>query len=75
MNYALIGCGRIAVNHLQAALDNHFTISAVCDMSPEAMEAEKNGREKSKKLQSERQTLSDHYHSYWELVGNGLANY
>lgn len=39
MNYALIGCGRIAVNHLQAALDNHFTISAVCDMSPEAMEA------------------------------------
>lgn len=46
-----------------------------CRVVAEAMEAEKNGREKSKKLQSERQTLSDHYHSYWELVGNGLANY
>lgn len=39
MNYALIGCGRIAVNHMKAALNNHLTISAVCDVKPEAMEA------------------------------------
>lgn len=36
MNYALIGCGRIAVNHMKAALSNHLTIAAVCDVKPEA---------------------------------------
>ena len=39
MKYALIGCGRIAVNHIKAALNNHLEISAVCDVKPEAMEA------------------------------------
>ena len=39
MTYALIGCGRIAVNHLKAALNNHLTIVAVCDVMPEKMEA------------------------------------
>ena len=39
MNYALIGCGRIAVNHMKAAVNNCLTISAVCDVRPEAMEA------------------------------------
>lgn len=39
MDYALIGCGRIAVNHIKAALGNHLHISAVCDVKPEAMEA------------------------------------
>ena len=38
MNYALIGCGRIATNHLKAALNNHMNIVAVCDILPEAME-------------------------------------
>ena len=38
MNYALIGCGRIAVNHIKAALNNHLNIVAVCDVLPEAME-------------------------------------
>lgn len=38
MRYALIGCGRIAVNHIKAALNNHLKICAVCDMKPEAME-------------------------------------
>ncbi len=45
-----------------------------CRVVAEAMEAEKNGREKSKKLQRERQTLSDYYHSYWEQIGNKLAD-
>lgn len=39
MKYALIGCGRIAVNHIKAALNNHLEIAAVCDVKPEAMEA------------------------------------
>jgi len=39
MKYALIGCGRIAVNHIRAALNNHLEIAAVCDVRPEAMEA------------------------------------
>lgn len=39
MKYALIGCGRIAVNHIKAALNNHLEICAVCDVLPQAMEA------------------------------------
>ena len=38
MNYALIGCGRIAVNHIKAALNNNLNIVAVCDVLPDAME-------------------------------------
>lgn len=32
MKYALIGCGRIAVNHMKAALNNNLEIVAVCDV-------------------------------------------
>lgn len=35
MKYALIGCGRIATNHIKAALKNKLEISAVCDIIPE----------------------------------------
>ena len=38
MKYALIGCGRIAVNHIKAALNNKLEIVAVCDVLPEKME-------------------------------------
>lgn len=38
MKYALIGCGRIAINHIKAAVNNHLKIAAVCDVKPEAME-------------------------------------
>ncbi len=38
MNYALIGCGRIAANHIKAAKNNQLNITAVCDVKPEAME-------------------------------------
>lgn len=38
MNYALIGCGRIATNHIKAAVSNGLHISAVCDVKPESME-------------------------------------
>ena len=39
MKYALIGCGRIAGNHIKAALNNRLEICAVCDVLPETMEA------------------------------------
>ncbi len=53
MKYALIGCGRIAVNHIKAALNNHLDIVAVCDVRPEAMEAllSKYGLEKNERIQ------------------------
>ena len=38
MRYALIGCGRIATNHMKAAVNNKLEISAVCDVVPEHME-------------------------------------
>lgn len=33
MNYALIGCGRVAPNHIKAALKNRLNIVAVCDIN------------------------------------------
>lgn len=38
MKYALIGCGRIATNHIKAVLNNHLELVAVCDIVPEKME-------------------------------------
>lgn len=34
MKYALIGCGRIAVNHVKAACRNHLEFVAACDTEP-----------------------------------------
>lgn len=38
MKYALIGCGRIATNHMKAAVNNQLEIVGVCDILPEKME-------------------------------------
>lgn len=38
MKYALIGCGRIATNHIKAVLNNHLELVAVCDILPEHMQ-------------------------------------
>ena len=35
MKYALIGCGRISVNHIQAALNNKLEIVGLCDLKKE----------------------------------------
>lgn len=37
MRYALIGCGRISVNHLSAALDNKLEVIALCDTDRQTM--------------------------------------
>lgn len=39
MRYALIGCGRIATNHIKAVLNNQLELVAVCDIKPENMES------------------------------------
>ncbi len=39
MEYALVGCGRIAVNHMKAAINNELEIVAVCDVLPEKMDS------------------------------------
>lgn len=38
MKYALIGCGRISINHIKAALNNQLELVAVCDIVPNHME-------------------------------------
>lgn len=38
MKYALIGCGRIAINHLKAAIENKLEIVALCDIDSSHIE-------------------------------------
>lgn len=39
MKYALIGCGRIAVNHVKAVVNNKLEFVAACDIVPENIDA------------------------------------
>ncbi|MHC1719590.1 MAG: Gfo/Idh/MocA family protein [Clostridiaceae bacterium] len=39
MKYALIGCGRIATNHVKAALNNGLEFVAACDIKSEQIES------------------------------------
>ena len=41
MKYALIGCGRISVNHIQAALNNKLEIVGLCDLLQERIDEKK----------------------------------
>lgn len=38
MKYALIGCGRISPNHIEAAKNNKIDFVAMCDVIPEVMQ-------------------------------------
>ena len=38
MKYALIGCGRIATNHVKAVTNNGLEFVAACDIVPENLE-------------------------------------
>ena len=38
MKYALIGCGRISPNHLEAAINNNLEIVGICDIVAENMD-------------------------------------
>lgn len=39
MNYAIVGCGRIAANHMRAARSNSLDIVAICDIVSARMDA------------------------------------
>lgn len=62
MKYALIGCGRIATNHIKAVINNKLELVAVCDVLPEAMEKllAKHGLEKDDRIKR--------YINYKELI-------
>lgn len=62
MKYALIGCGRIATNHIKAAVNNKLEIVAVCDILPEKME------EILAKHELEKEESIHRYTNYKELI-------
>lgn len=62
MKYALIGCGRIAINHVKAALNNGLEFVAVCDKK------QKNIDILLKKYQLEKDTSIRHYTDYKKMI-------
>lgn len=63
MRYGIIGCGRIAGNHIAAALETDLEIVAMCDLSQEKM------------VKIEREFLNDNfnvqkYNDYLEMLEN-----
>ena len=64
MKYALIGCGRIAINHMKAAINNKLEIVGICDILPEKMD------EILEKSNLEEETSIKKYTDYKELVEN-----
>ena len=60
MKYALIGCGRISPNHIEAAKNNKLDFVAMCDIVPEVMaeKSEKFGLEHVKKYTDYKELLA-----------------
>jgi len=56
MKYVLIGCGRVAVNHLNAAIDNKLEIAGLCDVSLDHIDALLNSVPRSKEFSFNRFT-------------------
>ena len=67
MKYALIGCGRIAVNHILAALDNKLEIVAVCDIVESQMQ------QLLEKYQLENSSIK-RYLSYKDLIDSNKVS-
>lgn len=59
MKYALIGCGRISPNHIEAAKNNKLDFVAMCDVLPEVMaeKSEKFGLEAVRKYTDYKEML------------------
>lgn len=63
MKYALIGCGRIAVNHIKAVVNNGLEMVAVCDLVPSHIDVlfEKTGYDKPvERFEDYKEMLSKH---------------
>ncbi|MCI8995786.1 MAG: hypothetical protein HFI30_08890, partial [Lachnospiraceae bacterium] len=52
MKYALIGCGRIATNHIKAVINNQLEFVAACDLETTQIEKllKKHGLEQEPKI-------------------------
>ncbi|MBO4458984.1 MAG: Gfo/Idh/MocA family oxidoreductase [Butyrivibrio sp.] len=61
MKYALIGCGRISPNHIEAAKNNNLEFVAMCDISPEVMKekSDKFGLQHVKKYTDYKEMLKE----------------
>ena len=59
MKYALIGCGRISLNHIEAAKNNKLDFVAMCDIVEEVMieKSEKFGLENVRKYTDYKELL------------------
>jgi len=59
MKFALIGCGRIAVNHIKAVVNNDLDMVAACDLIPGAIDAlfEKTGYTRPAKRYTDYKTM------------------
>lgn len=59
MRYGLIGCGRIAINHIKAVVANNLYLQAVCDIVPEHIDIlfEKTGFDKETKRYTDYKTM------------------
>ena len=65
MKYALIGCGRIAVNHVKAVNNNNLEFVAACDTVPENIDIlfgkiEPNGKDGIARYTDYKQMITDH---------------
>ena len=60
MRYALIGCGRISPNHIEAAKNNNLLFTAMCDINTDAM------KEKSSRFELEAVRQYTDYHEMLE---------
>jgi len=69
MKYALIGCGRIAVNHIKATVNNGLDLVAVCDLIPGNIDIlfEKTGYDKPVERYEDYRKMIDE-HKELELV-------
>ena len=69
MKYALIGCGRIATNHIKAVLNNKLELVAMCDVNEEHITAlmEKHGLEKEQGIKR--------YTDYKKMVAENDLNW
>lgn len=64
MKYALIGCGRIATNHIKAVIENNLELIAVCDINSKKMDIllEKHNLDSSNKIKK--------YTDYKEMISS-----
>lgn len=63
--YALIGCGRIATNHVKAVVNNRLHFSAACDLEPDNIEKllvkhDLNGNAEIARYTDYRQMIEEH---------------